>query len=110
MAVSVLCLFDKRGKEVYFDESPTEVTFAIGKTIKSMYASFTIRTDDWGYFYRAFESTRDNENSYWKDYDVFLAIACTAGVTGILWIVCSIIDVFKFTRAGWHLSCCVFDS
>ena len=111
IAISILCLLDKKGKEVYFDEDPNtgaSYTFAVGMGIKLFSnTEWTVRTEDWGYFYRAFEETMKDSNSYWKDYDVWLAIVITAGVTGIMWIINSIIEIRKFAKAGWDLASCV---
>ena len=108
--MSVLCLLDKKGKEVYFDEelsTGVSYSFAAGMVMKLANPEWTIRTDDWGYFYRAFEETLKDSNSYWKDYDVFLAIAVTAGVTGIMWFINSIVEIRKFAKSRWNLANCV---
>ena len=110
MGIAVLCILDKRGKEVYFAEDPTgtEYSFQVGVGLKlSIYQTWTIKTDDWGYFYRAFFSTWNNSNSSWKSYDAFLAIVLTAGVTGILFFILSIMDIRKFSNFNWSVATCV---
>ena len=108
MAISALCLCDKRGKEVYFDEVPNiEFTLQMGILMKAMHSTYTMRTDDWGYFQRAFFDVLDNpDTTMWKDYDVFLGIACTAGVTGILWVIASGLEITKFCKISWGRATC----
>ncbi len=102
-----MALQDKKGKEVYFVEDPTERTFEAGMVDKFTNPSWTIKTDDWGYIYRAFEKTLSNSNSYWKDYDIFLAVALTAGVTSILWVIGCSIEINKYVKANWNATSAV---
>jgi hypothetical protein len=104
LGVSGLCAYDKRGKETYFVQDPTEVTFQRGLVLKFMNPTWEMKTDDWGYFYRAFDYTLSNPDGYWKDYDVFLALAITAAITGIMWIVIACIDINKFLKGKYHLA------
>jgi len=71
--------------------------------------NWTMRTDDEGYFQRAFLDVLKNEkNSFWKDYDVFVAICCTTGVTGIIWVIIGIFELTKFIECRWELASCGF--
>lgn len=75
-----------RGKEVYFAQNATEVTFSTGMQIKLMNPDWDIKTDDWGYFYRAYSNYMSGTNKYWRNYDAFLGIVITTGICGMLWL------------------------
>lgn len=92
---------------MYFEEDATEYDFVTGMAMKLVNPSWTIKTDYWGYFFTAFDKTMKNSNSYWKDYDVLLCLVITAGVTGILWIITTIIEMHKFAKCKWNLAKCV---
>ncbi len=96
--LTVFLVLDKRGKEAYFLEDEADRSFADAMTKKRANPQWTMRTDDWGYFYTAF---RAGQGSYWKDYDVFLCVALTAGLAGSLWVASSILDLWKLAQRGW---------
>lgn len=98
MVISGLCAFDKRGKEVYFAQDPTEYEFRAALAMKKINPQYSIKTDDWGYFQRAFQRVQDTNDSYWSNYDAFLAILVTAGVVGIYWIVTCIVYIVKLVN------------
>ena len=105
MAVSLMCLRDQRGKEVYFDEDSNEVSFETGMAIKQIHPNWTMQTEDWGYFPRAFNDVLNlNDKSMWKKYDVYIAIACTSGITGLIWFIAGLIEISKFRGAKWNLA------
>lgn len=93
-----------RGKEVYFDQNTTEVSFVIGMKIKLLNPSWTIRTDDWGFFFRAFGNYLTGSNSYWRSYDSFLVIMITAGITGVLWLFGSYTEFKRYSDAHSNAS------
>lgn len=64
---------------------------------------WTIRTDDWGFFYRA--RVERSSNSFWEDYDVLIQIGITGFLTGTMWVITSIINIVKFCYGRWDLSC-----
>lgn len=106
--MTIFSLLDKRDKEVYFDEDPTEVTFVTGMAKKLLNPGLHIRTDDWGYFYRSFDTWIDDKSGFWNDYEVMIPITCTAGVTGIMWLILSIIELVKFCSSKWNIATCVY--
>lgn len=97
-----------RGKEVYFDENTTEVTFYVGMQIKLLNPTWTIRTDDWGFIYRAFGNYLSGSNNYWRSYDVFIGLLLTAGITGTLYLFGSYIEFKRFTDKNMKLTPKVF--
>ena len=101
---------DKKGKEAYFAEDPdqTEYTLFTAVPAKAFNPAWTLKTDDWGYFYRAFQRGTLNSDSTWKDYDALLAIAITAGITGFIWFITAIIDIRKFCSTRWDMACYVY--
>jgi hypothetical protein len=100
---------DKKGKEIYFDEDGgASHSFVEGMMIKTVTnPTWTIKTEDWGWFQRASEEVRKDSSSFWKDYDVWIAIVVTAGVTGIMWIINSIMEIKKFCGMKWDNAICV---
>jgi len=89
-----------RGKEVYFDQNTTEFTFLAGMEMKTRNLNWTIRTDDWGYFYRAFCNYMSGSNNYWKDYDAFLGIILTSSFSGVLWIFGLYLEYIRLFKKG----------
>ena len=102
MAASILCALDKKGKDVYFDQETEEYDLIAGLARKEATPTLTIKTENWGYFQVAFSAAMANANSRWKDYDCFLAILATAGVTGILWIVFGSIQIHAYRLGMWQ--------
>eukprot|EP00830_Metopus_es_P015833 TRINITY_DN4695_c0_g1_i1.p1 TRINITY_DN4695_c0_g1~~TRINITY_DN4695_c0_g1_i1.p1 ORF type:complete len:286 (-),score=26.85 TRINITY_DN4695_c0_g1_i1:60-917(-) len=100
IGVSVLCALDKRGKDTYFVQNETEADIFTGLAMKLLNPSLTIKTDNWGYFQVAFSDVMANSSSKWKDYDCFLAILGTAGISGIMWIILCSIKIHAL-RKGW---------
>lgn len=70
--------------------------------------SLKIKTDNWGYFQLAFERVMDNGDSPWKEYDCFLAIILTDCVTGIFWVVLSLLGIYAHTKEWWSFFCKAF--
>jgi hypothetical protein len=105
MAVSGFCAFDKKGKDVFFEGQPEEYDLFEGLARKAVNPADTIRTENWGYFQAAFERVMKDSNSPWKDYDCYLAILCTAGVSGVMWIVMAIIEIHKFRKGIFRWGC-----
>ena len=73
MIFIALSVFDKKGKEVYFTEDPTGIEYCFEKVkeVIKTHSTWTINTDDYGYFYRAFEESTlnyDDQINYWKKY------------------------------------------
>eukprot|EP00826_Nyctotherus_ovalis_P000829 TRINITY_DN10055_c0_g1_i14.p1 TRINITY_DN10055_c0_g1~~TRINITY_DN10055_c0_g1_i14.p1 ORF type:complete len:143 (+),score=24.21 TRINITY_DN10055_c0_g1_i14:619-1047(+) len=60
-----------------------------------------MRTDNWGYFYKAHE--RSNE-SYWRKYDIIPHIWITAIVTAVLWLLVTVLDIYKYALVVWKLA------
>ncbi len=102
----MLAAFDRKGKEVYFDQDPQhlEYRFEDAMQIKDQHQNWTMRTDDWGYFQRAYYRVRDEGSDYWYSYNVFIAIIVTTAVTGFLWLIASIIEIVKFGAWKWRLA------
>ncbi len=100
-------MLDKRGRDVYFAESPAvEYDLATGLAIKeaataSGTLTLTMRTDNWGYFQTVFERVMSNSTSGWRDYDCFLSIGITAGVCSILWIIIGAFEIHAFRVENW---------
>jgi len=106
LIVSLLAAFDKHGKEVYFDQDPgREYTFREFKDAKIANPSWTPRTDDWGYFYRGYYRNKD---SYWEKYDVFLLVIVTSAITTFLWILTSLLGIYKYAARVWRLAAFTF--
>ena len=97
---SLIAVFDKRGNEIYFDESPNVYDFENAKIAKLANPSWHMRTDDWGYIYRAYQST----DPYWSKYNVFLYIVVTAAVTTFMWVIATLVDIWKYTTLAWRLA------
>ena len=104
IAVTVICLLDKRGKEIYFSEDPNglEYTLEQAKTIKEQNFSWNIKTDDWGYFYRAY--TED-----WNKYNLFLPIAICGAIMGLSWTITTLFNIAKYTYLKWNFACKVYN-
>ena len=105
MAVSGLCAFDKKGKDVYFDAVPDEYDLFTGLALKIANPTYTIMTENWGYFQVAFERVNKDSSSPWKDYDCFLYILCIAGGTGLFWIIMASIEIHQFRKVLFRWSC-----
>ena len=99
IAASVVLSLDKKGKEAYFSEDTTERTLLEAIDVKKNTQTLNIRTDDWGYIQRTFER---NSDTFWNKYDIFLAVLVTGGVTGVYWIILSIIDIKKYKNCNWN--------
>ena len=77
---------------------------------KTSGATAAMKTENWGYFEVAYKATQNDATSYWplvtnkgttwKDYDCFLGIVITAGVTGVSWIVLCIIQIYNVVKTG----------
>jgi len=96
---------DKKGKEIYFKEDPAgkEYTIKEAWALKLLNPEWTIRTDDWGYFYRAF--TTKDVNPFWEDYDSLLQMTITIGVSGLLFFITGIINACKFCGGNFNAAC-----
>ncbi len=102
VVASLLAVFDKRGREVYFEDDPTEYNFTQAKELKlASPTGADMYTEDWGYFYRAYE--RGN-HSYWSQYDVFLLIIVTMAVTSFMWFIVSLLNIYKYATIAWRLA------
>eukprot|EP01022_Parablepharisma_sp_SALTPOND_P008164 TRINITY_DN135304_c1_g1_i1.p2 TRINITY_DN135304_c1_g1~~TRINITY_DN135304_c1_g1_i1.p2 ORF type:complete len:245 (-),score=7.32 TRINITY_DN135304_c1_g1_i1:81-815(-) len=102
LITSLVAVFDRQGREVYFENNPQRAyTFLQGKELKLANPSWVIRTDDWGYIYRAYQ--REND-PYWSQYDVFLYIVVTAAVTTFLWVLVTLMDLYKYIAWAWKLA------
>ena len=105
--MSVISVFDKRGKEVYFDEQPgREYNFIDAMTIKKEHPSWGIHTNDWGYFRRAHDRFLDNAHSIWETYEVLTPILVVSCVIGAIWIVMSIVEIAKYSLFKWNCAVC----
>lgn len=105
MYLSIYSAFDMRGREVYFDQNSTEVTFFNGMNIKLNNPSWTMKTDDLGYFYRAFNSYLTGNNySFWKSYDAFFGIMIAGIMSSIIWLIGGIMEIYKFFYIKWSLA------
>lgn len=104
MSVAGFCFFDEKGKELYFDEDPTksDFTFQDAFEIKLANPTWVIKTDDIGYFYRAF--VEKEVNPYWENYDVLLFIGIVSGITGTLWITSGVVNINKAYFCRWDLT------
>ena len=109
MGIAGYCLYDKKGTEVYTDTDSSDKGFSYLLALTTAQPSLTLKTDYWGYFQRAYESVKDNKEdaSYWEDYNVYLFIAGTAGLVGILWFIGGIVELRKFLNTDWNLTICV---
>jgi len=107
MGISYLAINDKKGKEVFFDEAPTEVTFQQGILLKALNPTWNMKTEDWGYIQRAYDAVKKDASSYWKDYDIYFLILVVAGASGLLFIITGIIELIKFAKMKWRLACVV---
>ena len=98
MEISVFSLADKKGKEVYFaeDSDQMEYTFLDALSIKLLNPTWTMKTDDWGYFYRAYERAALNSDSFWSQYDIFVATCFVTAITGVAWLIMSLIEIRQF--------------
>jgi len=102
LLVSVLASFDSHGREVYFTDNPANVyRFEEAKEIKEANPERVMRTDNWGYFYKA--NQRSNE-SYWSNYNIIPHIWITAGVTTFLWLLVCIMDIYKYALLAWRFA------
>ena len=104
MVLSLVAAFDKRGKEAYFQEDTRERTMENAVTWKQVHPAWTVMTDDWGFFERAHEEG----GSRWQDYDVFLVICTTAGISSAIWLLTSCVETYKFVQVKWPLALPVF--
>ena len=106
--MGLFCIFDKRDKEIYFEGDPSETEYEFGDPnilrIKEANPTWEIKTDDWGYIYRVFEKAIFNSRTLWREYNVFVLIVITVGITGILWIILSIVNIIKYAKMRWNLS------
>ena len=106
-----MCVLDKRDKEIYFEEDPDKKEYVFGYpnilTVKANNPTWTLKVCDWGYIYRVFNKGIVNSIGDYVEYDTFLLIVVTSGVTGLLWFILSIVDIKKFKNTIWNLSCCV---
>lgn len=100
--ISAICLSDKRGRLFYFLEDPTnaEYTFETAKEIFIKHPSWTIKTDDWGHFRRATNSS----DEFWNDYDVFATVITLTVLIGFFWITSCVIDITKLLRNHWDFA------
>ena len=109
--ITLFCLFDKKGKEIYFEDDTTETEYRFGDPniliMKEFNPYWTIATDDWGYFYRFFERATIESSTLWKEYNVFEIIVITVGITGLLWIILTVANLLKYRYKKWNLADCV---
>ena len=98
--MSAVAVYDKRGKEAYFREDITERTLEDAVTLKQVHPTWTILTDDLGYFQRAHEESSNR----WQEYDVFQSILVTACITGSLWVLINCLETYKFGTVKWNLA------
>ncbi len=104
IAATILSALDKKGKETYFIEDPTvELPFRTGVQFQILQRSWTLTTDDWGWFQRAHEIN----DSFWSKYDVFYALFIVGGVCGIYWLIFSITELVKYCRNSTGRATCV---
>lgn len=97
-------LFDKRGKEAYFDSDKTERTVQDAIQVKATHPKMKIRTDDWGYFRRAYEEINEDTNDRWEEYNVFMEITIIAAACGGIWFILGITDMCKYISLKWYLA------
>lgn len=111
MLISIACILDKRSKEIYFKGDPNDTEYEFGDSeillIRITNPDWKLKIKDSGYIYRMFERGIINNEPGYDKYDLFILIVCTAGVTGILWFILSILDIMKFKRTKWDSACCV---
>lgn len=102
LITSILASFDSHGREVYFADDPNKVyDFIEAQKIVENNPNMTMYTDNWGYFYNAH---RRSDGSYWNKYDIVLYIWITAGATTFLWLLLSLIDIYKYVAAIWQFA------
>ena len=80
-------------------EDATELTLLAAIDKKANNPSWTLKTDDWGYFQRAYERKSD---AFWSKYNVFEAMLVTGIITGVYWFIISIVDLKKYSGANWE--------
>ena len=103
-AASVLCAFDKKGREAYFAEKlDTELPLVFALKFKVTAPTWTLKTDDWGWIQRASE----NLDSFWKNYDVFYAVLIVGIVCSLYWLVSGIFELLKYKREDANAAKCV---
>lgn len=102
LVISILASFDSHGREVYFADDPKEVyDFVEAQKIVENDPNRTMYTDNWGYFYNAHKRS---DESYWDRYDVLPHIWITAGVTTFLWLLLSVMDIYKYIVVVWQFA------
>jgi len=96
IAIAFIAIHDKKGKEAYFYEDPTERTIQDAMRIRTSQPSWRIYTDDWGYFQRAYEENKNKSNPRYKNYNIYLLVCITAVCGGSLILIGSILESCKF--------------
>ena len=99
MTISLICCFDKRGKEVYFEDSNQEYSLSEGILNIESHNGKQIKTDDWGYIYRAYESPTRDPAIHWEDYSILKYIIATSIISGVFWLGGGVFDLIKFIFA-----------
>ena len=105
---STLGLMDKGDRMLYFEEDSTEADYTFDYAINHIYTvnpQWTAKTDDYGYFRRAFDYHYEDE--FWEPYDVFLIIAIIMPITVLLWLIIAIFDIRKHVKLAWSFACYV---
>lgn len=67
------------------------------------FPQFTINTEDWGYFQRAYEEVKSGENMRWEEYNVALYIMLVSAISGGLLIIGTVLSLIKFCCSKWGL-------
>lgn len=103
IAGTIFCLLDKGSdeKEFIVDKDPVDIE----RVYFDMKAGDNPKIDsnDKGFFGRAFKDKY--ENGFWGEYDVFLPMVFTTIATSILWLITSIMDIYKYYNVHWSLAC-----
>lgn len=109
LGTSLLCIFDKRSKEIYFNEDPDNKEYEFPDEAilvqKGDNPGWALKMKDWGYIYRVYERGLLKSNPDVRKYDVFLLIIITGGLTGLMWFILSVYDIEKFSKTKWSYAC-----
>ncbi len=103
--MGLICVFDKRGKDVYFSTDPNEYDLPTGLSMKFATPSLTIRTENWGYFQVAFSRAISDSDSGWKRYDCFLVILLTVCIVSVAWIAVGVIRICSLVNEWQGFEC-----
>lgn len=95
-----VCLLDMKGKLLYFEEdSGTEYNFETAIDAIANNPSWKMKTDDQGYFQRAFSYN----DEYWSEYNVFISILLIGSIAALTLIIAAIIDITKLIKLRWDM-------